>query len=65
MAKGKRLELRVAEETLEWREGKVFVFDDSFDHEVWHEGGEDRLVLIVDLWHPELSERERAVLSPI
>jgi aspartyl/asparaginyl beta-hydroxylase (cupin superfamily) len=27
-------ELRIGDETLEWREGRVFVFDDSFEHEV-------------------------------
>ena len=28
--------------------------DDSFEHEVWHEGDRDRVVLICDIWHPEL-----------
>ena len=31
------------------------VFDDSFEHEVWHDGDSPRLVLIADIWHPELS----------
>ena len=26
----------------------------SYEHEVWHEGTEDRIVLICDMWHPEL-----------
>ena len=30
------------------------VFDDSFEHEVRHNGHEDRLVLILDTLHPEL-----------
>lgn len=48
-----------------WEEGKVIVFDDSFEHEVWHDGSKLRLVLIVDIWHPELTSRQKASLSPI
>lgn len=48
-----------------WEEGKFIIFDDSFEHEVWHDGTELRLVLIVDIWHPEITASERATLSPI
>lgn len=48
-----------------WEEGKLFIFDDSFEHEVWHNGTEFRLVLIVDVWHPELTIQEWKSLSPI
>ncbi|KAA0189260.1 hypothetical protein HAZT_HAZT008429 [Hyalella azteca] len=57
--------IRVEDQYLTWREGEVIVFDDSFEHEVWHNGTEARLVLIVDLWHPELSSEERAKLSAV
>jgi len=43
-----------------WSEGSCFLFDDSFEHEVWNETHESRVVLIVDLWHPGLSREERA-----
>lgn len=48
-----------------WKEGKVLIFDDSFEHEVWHNGTNVRLVLIVDVWHPDLTEEERTNLYPI
>ena len=48
-----------------WKEGKFILFDDSFEHEVWHEGNSLRLVLIVDVWHPELTAREKSTLSAI
>ena len=35
------------------------VLDDSFEHEVWNDGDTARVVLIVDVWHPALSEAER------
>nr|KAG5701682.1 hypothetical protein BaRGS_027840 [Batillaria attramentaria] len=45
-----------------WTEGKIFVFDDSFQHAVWHYGKSLRLILIVDFWHPEMSESMRGSL---
>lgn len=59
------LHLRVGETNQSWAEGRVIVFDDSWEHEVWHEGDSPRLILIVDVWHPELTEEERLSLSPI
>ena len=58
--------IRVGDEVRTWTEGECCIFDDSFEHEVWHEGSSDRVVLICDLWHPELDvEREiRASLPP-
>lgn len=51
--------------TRSWQEGKFLIFDDSFEHEVWHEGEGLRLVLIVDFWHPDLTEQQRLSLGPI
>lgn len=41
-------------ETRRWQEGKCLVFDDSFEHEVEHNGKEPRVVLLVNFWHPGL-----------
>ncbi|KAG5879021.1 hypothetical protein JTB14_009659 [Gonioctena quinquepunctata] len=57
--------IRVATETRSWKEGEIIIFDDSFEHEVWHNGTKLRLVLIVDIWHPELTPSEKRNLSPI
>lgn len=38
---------------------KVMVFDDSFEHEVWHNGTAPRVVLIMDFWHPDLPGEKR------
>ncbi|XP_039953058.1 aspartyl/asparaginyl beta-hydroxylase isoform X2 [Bactrocera tryoni] len=61
--KGPRL--RVAEKERTWKEGEFLIFDDSFEHEVWHNGTSLRLVLIVDVWHPDLSAMKRRTLSAI
>lgn len=58
-------EIRVGNTTKTWEEGKFIIFDDSFEHEVWHNGPSYRLVLIVDLWHPELTQDEWRTLAPI
>ncbi|KAM4534360.1 aspartyl/asparaginyl beta-hydroxylase-like isoform 13-T13 [Odontesthes bonariensis] len=57
--------IRCTNQTREWEEGKVLVFDDSFEHEVWQDADSYRLIFIVDVWHPELSQHQRQTLSPI
>lgn len=47
--------LTVAGEERPWREGELLAFDDSFEHNVRHDGLETRIVLIVDVPHPDLS----------
>ena len=49
-----------------WVTGEVLLFDDSFEHEVWNETDAARLVLIVDLWHPDLATdaQRLATLDP-
>ncbi len=41
---------------------KVIAFDDSFEHEVWFEADPSirRVVLIVDIWHPDITIENRA-----
>jgi Aspartyl/Asparaginyl beta-hydroxylase len=55
--------IRVAEETRSWREGECLVFDDYFEHEAWNHAEGDRIVLIIDLWHPGLSATEVRLLG--
>eukprot|EP01087_Luapelamoeba_hula_P022633 TRINITY_DN8163_c0_g1_i1.p1 TRINITY_DN8163_c0_g1~~TRINITY_DN8163_c0_g1_i1.p1 ORF type:complete len:253 (-),score=41.52 TRINITY_DN8163_c0_g1_i1:662-1333(-) len=54
--------MRVARETRNWEEGKCLVFDDSFEHEVKNLGDVDRIVLLIDVWHPDLCEAEREAM---
>jgi aspartyl/asparaginyl beta-hydroxylase (cupin superfamily) len=46
-----------------WREGELFAFDDSFEHEAWNRAAEDRVVLIFEAHHPDLSAAERAAIE--
>merc|ERR1711971_543684 len=51
--------LRVGGEWGEWKEGKCIFFDDSFEHEVLHEGTSIRVVLLIRFWHPDLPLERR------
>jgi aspartyl/asparaginyl beta-hydroxylase (cupin superfamily) len=55
--------LRVGNETRSWEDGKLVIFDDSIEHEAKNPTGEIRIVLIFDIWRPELTEAERAAIS--
>ena len=55
--------VRVGGVVRSWEEGRCIVFDDSFWHEVWNNSDRRRVVLILDLWHPDLSDDEVALLA--
>jgi aspartate beta-hydroxylase len=55
--------IRVGDEVHTWREGELFAFDDSFEHEAWNTSGMDRVVLIFESHHPDLSTAERAAIE--
>jgi aspartyl/asparaginyl beta-hydroxylase (cupin superfamily) len=57
--------LRVGNETREWEEGKLLIFDDSIEHEAKNPTGELRIILLFDIWRPELREEERTAISGI
>jgi hypothetical protein len=56
---------RVGSATREWRVGELMVFDDSVQHEAWNNSDEDRLVLIFDIWRPEVSLEERRQIETL
>jgi aspartate beta-hydroxylase len=57
--------LNVGGEIHDWREGRVVVFDDTYEHEAWNRGTQNRVVLIFDVWNPHLTETERAAVAQI
>ena len=56
---------RVGNEKREWEPGKLLIFDDTIEHEAWNDSEEDRIVLIFDVWRPELTPDERAAVAVI
>jgi aspartate beta-hydroxylase len=56
--------LRVNDQLVRLEEGKCIVFDDSFEHEAMNESSTTpRIILIFDIWHPDLSDSEVRFLT--
>lgn len=58
-------ELTVGKEIYHWKEGECVCFDDSFSHSVKHNGNKRRIVLITDIYHPELELEEIKFLEKL
>lgn len=50
---------RVGNEVRDWVEGKSWLFDDTIEHEAWNNSNQTRVILLFDVWRPELSAQER------
>jgi len=44
--------MQVADQICLWEQGKAFVFDDTYPHEVWNETHEDRVILLLQVERP-------------
>ena len=55
--------LTVSGEERKMEAGKCLIFDDSFKHEARNDSDQVRVVLIVEVWHPDLKEEERAAIE--
>lgn len=44
--------MRVDQEICVWREGEIFVFDDTYEHEVWNDTDDERVILLFDFDRP-------------
>eukprot|EP00667_Euglena_gracilis_P005144 EG_transcript_5175 len=54
--------LSVGDCTTKWKEGELLLFDSSFLHEAYNRSMEDRYVLLLRVWHPELTSVEQQAL---
>jgi aspartate beta-hydroxylase len=52
--------IRVGDQFQTWQDGRRIVFDDSYEHEVWHRGDSPRLVLLMDVLYPGLDQAQRS-----
>jgi len=57
--------LRVGSESRPWVEGEVLIFDDSIEHEAVNNSSKTRVVLLFDIWRPELSLEDRAFVTAL
>ncbi|HEY2483479.1 MAG TPA: aspartyl/asparaginyl beta-hydroxylase domain-containing protein, partial [Caulobacteraceae bacterium] len=57
--------LRVGNQTRVWTEGETLIFDDSIEHEAWNDADQVRVVLLFDIWRPELTAEERGLVAAL
>jgi aspartyl/asparaginyl beta-hydroxylase (cupin superfamily) len=57
--------LRVKDEVRSWEEGKCLVFDGSFEHEAWNRGDFTRFILLIAIYHPDLTDVEVSLLKQV
>lgn len=57
--------LRVGSDTRTWEPGVPLVFDDSIEHEARNDGPQRRVVLLFEVWRPEVPEEDRAAIARI
>jgi aspartyl/asparaginyl beta-hydroxylase (cupin superfamily) len=57
--------LRVGNETRAWKESEALIFDDSIEHEAWNNSDQTRVVLLFEVWRPEISLAEREALTAL
>jgi len=55
--------LRVGNDTRTVVDGKAWVFDDTIEHEAWNRSNQTRVILLFEVWRPELTSEERALVS--
>jgi tetratricopeptide (TPR) repeat protein len=59
------IRLEVSGESTGWEEGRCFTFDDTFEHEAWNRSDKTRVVMLMDVWNPHLTEVEREALATL
>jgi aspartate beta-hydroxylase len=55
--------LRVGNDARTPVEGKAWLFDDTMEHEAWNDSDRARVILLFEIWRPELTEAERRLVS--
>jgi aspartate beta-hydroxylase len=56
---------RVGNEIRDWKYGRAWVFDDTIEHEAWNDSDELRVIMMVDIWNPHLTEAERKLVTAL
>jgi len=55
--------LRVGNQQRSWSEGQLLIFDDSMEHEALNQSDRQRIILLFEIWRPEIGEADREALT--
>eukprot|EP01041_Mallomonas_annulata_P013499 gene13499-28638_t len=50
--------MKIGGTTVRWTVGEPIYFDDCYEHKVWNNSNNERVVLLFDMWHPDLHPEE-------
>jgi len=56
---------RVGNDTRLWETGRAWLFDDTIEHEAWNDSDQTRVILLFDVWRPELTSEERELVTSL
>jgi aspartate beta-hydroxylase len=56
---------RVGNETRYCQRGKAWVFNDTIEHEAFNPTGQTLVILLFEIWRPELSADEQRLISAL
>ena len=51
--------IRVGSKSTTWHTDQPLVLDDAYNHQVWNDGDQHRVILLVDIWHPDVTLQEK------
>ena len=57
--------LRVGDETRQTQRGVAWAFDDSINHEAWNNSDADRVILLFDVWRPDVNAQEQYFIKAL
>jgi aspartyl/asparaginyl beta-hydroxylase (cupin superfamily) len=46
-------------------EGRAWAFDDTIEHEAWNDSSLPRVILLFEVWRPELGDAERSLVRAL
>lgn len=57
------LGMAVGDQKVTWTPGVPIYFDDCYEHKVWNKTPENRVVLLFDMWHPDIKDEEKKAIK--
>ena len=57
--------LRVGDETRQTQRGVAWAFDDSVNNEAWNNSDADRVILLFDVWRPDVNAQEQYFIKAL
>lgn len=57
--------MRVGNEQISWKNGKIFAFCDAYEHEVWNKTENERWILIIDILREEFEKDKKQICAEV